>query len=71
MPQPFLSLPQLKLEVNRLAQREVGVEETLHGKFICKFVDFSNPHPSQLLGDTEEIAYSNLLSYLQNRSKSE
>lgn len=60
-----------KATVDKILGRDVGVEETIHGKFICKFVDYSNPHPSALVGETEEIAYQNLLVYLRSRDGNE
>jgi hypothetical protein len=60
-----------KAEVDRILGRDVGVEATTTGKFICKFVDYNNPHPAALVGETEEIAYSNLLGYLRSRDGNE
>ena len=57
---------QVKAEVEKLLSREVGVEITKSGKFICKFVDFEAPM-SKLVGDTEELAYELLLQYLKSR----
>lgn len=59
--------PELKAEIDNLLGRDVGVEQTRDGKWICKYADYNNPHPAQLVGDTEEIAYAHLLSYLKSK----
>lgn len=61
------SLEQVIQALKARLAREPEVEPTVNGKFICKFVDFNNPNPSSLVGDTEEIAYRLLLSYLKSK----
>lgn len=63
-----MSKEEAKTKVDTLLGRDVGVEKTINGAYICKFVDFNNPHPTALVGETEEIAYQKLLEYLQARA---
>lgn len=50
-----------------LLGREPSCEVTKNGRFIVKYVDFNNPHPSKLVADTEELAYQALLEYLKSK----
>jgi len=63
-----MSLDKTKAAIKSFLGRDVGIEKTRFGKFICKFVDYDNPHPANLVGETEELAYQNLLTYLQERA---
>jgi hypothetical protein len=66
-----MTLDEVKLELKVRLGRDVEVESTKFGKFICQFVDYNNPHPSRLVGDTEELAYHRLLEYLIRRENHE
>ena len=59
-----MSLDQIKAELKALLDRDVGVEETRNGKWICQYVEYGM-RPTLLLGDTEELAYTKLLEYLR------
>lgn len=60
-------MSQAREEVEQILGRPVEVEQTIHGAWICQFVDYQNPKPTKLVGDTEEIAYQKLLEYLKSR----
>lgn len=62
-----MPLEQTKAQLKNILGRDVGVEQTTTGKWICQYVDF-NMKPSTLVGDTEELAYENLLTYLLSRA---
>lgn len=64
-----LSLELLKMQVRRLANRDVEIEKTKLGKFIPKFIDF-NMSPASLLSDSEEEAYQKLIQYLKSKQDS-
>jgi hypothetical protein len=63
LPNKKTALQQLKEQVDKKLQRDVGVEQTTRGKFICKYLSFGAPL-STLVGDTEYEAYEKLLNYL-------
>lgn len=67
MTQPLLSLPELKEAVAKLAGREVQAVQTRNGTYACEYIDFNLPTAQHLMGDTEELAYQNLLKYLQSK----
>lgn len=60
------TLDQVKQELKQRLNREVEVEKTLKGQYICQFIDYNAPM-SKLVGDTEELAYRALLTYLQSK----
>jgi hypothetical protein len=53
----------VKTELKKLLGRDVGVEKLKSGRFICKYFSYSMS-PLQLVGDTEDDAYRNLLRHL-------
>lgn len=61
-----LSLELLKRQIKQLTGREVTVDRTKSGRYICKFIDF-NMSPLALVGDSEEEAYKKLLQYLKQK----
>ena len=57
----------LKRQIKRILNRDVEIESTKSGRFICKYVDF-NMSPISLIADTEEEAYQKLLQYLKSKT---
>jgi hypothetical protein len=64
------SLEQVKKILNSMLSREVGVEQTKFGKYICKYLEYGAPM-STLVGDTEDDAYRKLLHYLNSKPTEE
>lgn len=62
-----MDLPQIKAELKTLLKRDVGVEQTTKGQWICQYVEYGM-HPTALVGDTEELAYQKLLEYLKSKA---
>lgn len=61
-----MDLSQIKAELHQLLKREVGVEQTTKGKWICQYAEYGMS-PLALVADTEELAYDKLLQYLKSK----
>jgi hypothetical protein len=60
-------IEQTKSELHKILKRDVLVEQTKTGKWICQYVEYGMS-PMKLVGDTQEAAYENLLAYLITKS---
>ena len=62
-----MELPIIKSRLHQLLGRDIEVNPTKDGRFVCEFADFNNPHPAALIGSTELEAYQKLLNYVERR----
>lgn len=56
----------IKRKLQEILGREIRVEKTLHGKYICKYIAYGMS-PRALLADTEAEAYQKLYQYIQSQ----
>ena len=62
---PTQDLAQVKTKIQSLLGREVAVEPVQGNKFACVYIDYNLRNALRLVADSEDLAYRNLLSYLE------